>query len=155
MKSFLQCKRLRDHWTASQLVLVLLCPLTGTAQSPSPAAAIALEQQGKLEEAAQTWQTIIHENPNDAAAYASLGVVCAKQQKYSEAAAAYKKALALNPKLPGIQLNLGLAEFKQGNFAAAIAPLNAAAKQTGCPKRSSAAIAGNELLRRQTIWRSG
>ena len=107
---------------------LLLWPAVLSAQSPvpSPAEAMALEQQGKLDEAAQAWQAVIRQNPRDASALASLGVVFAKQQKYSEAASAYKKALALNPKLPGIQLNLGLAEFKQGRFEAAVAPLNAA-----------------------------
>ena len=88
--------------------------------------AIALEQQGKLPEAAQTWRSVIQKNPSDAAAFASLGVILSKEQKYQEAASAYKKAIALNPKLPGMELNLGLAEFKQGNFQAAITPLHAA-----------------------------
>ena len=93
---------------------------------PSSSAAIALEQQGKLAEAAQVWQAMTERNPRDAAAFASLGVVYSKEQKYPEAAAAYRKALALNPKLPGIPLNLGLAEFKQGHFASAVAPFSAA-----------------------------
>jgi len=109
--------------------LTLFFPSLGTAQSPTPAEAIALEQKGNLEAATTAWRSIIKQNPRDAAAFANLGVVLAKQQKYPEAAAAYKKALALNPKLPGIQLNLGLAEFKQGLFAAAIAPLKTAAAQ--------------------------
>src|SRR5438046_5663628 len=121
--------RMNGGWIASLLVVAMLFPLQGIAQSASPAAAMALEQQGKFEEAAQAWRTIAQQNPGDAAAYASLGVVLAKQQKYSDAATAYKKALILNPKLPGIELNLGLAEFKQGNFAAAIGPLKAAAKR--------------------------
>jgi len=104
----------------------LLWVSSSFAQSPSPAEAIALEQQGKLEDAIRTWQAVIEQNPRDAGALASLGVDFSKEQKYQEAASAYRKALALEPKLPGIQLNLGLAEFKQGHFEAAIAPLNAA-----------------------------
>src|SRR5882724_2020818 len=116
-------------WILSLAFLALLFPSVGTAQSPTPAQAMALEQKGNLDAAATVWRSITQHNPDDAAAFASLGVVLAKQQKYPEAAAAYKKALALNPKLPGIQLNLGLAEFKQGTFAAAIAPLKTAAAQ--------------------------
>ncbi len=107
-------------------VCALLVALQVSAQSNSPSEAIALEQQGKLAEAAQAWQGVIRQNPRDAGAYASLGVVFAKQEKYPEAAAAYRKAIGLNPKLPGIQLNLGLAEFKQGHFAAAATSLKAA-----------------------------
>jgi tetratricopeptide (TPR) repeat protein len=115
-------------WLNTALVLVVLLPGLACAQSsvPSSSAAIALEQQGKLAEAAQVWRAMTERNPRDAAAFASLGVVYSKEQKYPEAAAAYRKALALDPRLPGIPLNLGLAEFKQGHFASAIAPFNAA-----------------------------
>ncbi|HYL61243.1 MAG TPA: tetratricopeptide repeat protein, partial [Candidatus Methylomirabilis sp.] len=92
-----------------RLRLLVLALLWGTCASgqtvpPTPAQAQALEQQGKLDEAARVWQAVVAQNPRDAAALASLGVVFSKQQKYPEAAAAYKKALALNPNLPGIQL---------------------------------------------------
>ena len=72
------------------LTLALLLPLDVLAQSPAQAQ--ALEQQGKLDEAAHVWQDVVQQNPRDAAAFASLGVVLSKQQKYAEAAAAYKKA---------------------------------------------------------------
>src|ERR1700687_612250 len=90
----------------------LFLPALAIAQAPSPVEALALEQQGNLEEAARVWQSVTERNPRDMGAFASLGVVLAKQQKYAEAAVVYKRALALNHKLPGIQLNLGLAEFK-------------------------------------------
>ena len=91
--------------------------------------AMALEQQGKLPEAVEAWRAVTEHNPQDAGAFASLGVVLARETQYKEAAAAYRKAIALNPRLPGIQLNLGLAEYKQGQFQAAIAPLRAALLQ--------------------------
>ena len=77
---------------------------------------MALELQGRLDEAVKVWQVVVGRNPRDARALASLGVDYSKEQRYPEAASAYRKALALDPKLPGIQLNLGLAEFKQGTF---------------------------------------
>src|SRR5438105_11168681 len=118
--------RLRQSATLVAVLVVLLPGLMTRGQSAKPAEAIALEQQGKLEEAAAVWRAVTAQNPRDAGAFASLGVVLSKEQKYPEAASAYKKALALNPRLPGIQLNLGLAEFKQGRFEAAVAPLCAA-----------------------------
>jgi tetratricopeptide (TPR) repeat protein len=111
------------------LLALLLCSLAPSAhaQAPSPAEAQALEQQGKLPEAEQSWRQITEADPQDAAAFASLGVVLSRQGKYEQAVGAYKQALALNPQLP-IHLNWGLAEFKQQHFDAAIPPLRDALK---------------------------
>jgi tetratricopeptide (TPR) repeat protein len=113
-----------ERWLYKLLTGALLWPISLSAQAASPADAMALEQQGKLAEAAQVWQAVIQQNPDDAGAYASLGVIFSKQQNYPEAASAYRKAIALNPKLSGVQLNLGLAEFKQGHFQEAVVPLS-------------------------------
>jgi tetratricopeptide (TPR) repeat protein len=115
---------------------LLLFSFMAAAQSNNPAEAIALEQQGKFAESADVWRAVIKQHPQDAGAYASLGVVLSKLQRYAEAVSAYKKALAINPKLPGIRLNLGLAEFKQGNFHAAIRPLATALSEN--PKDAQA-----------------
>ena len=64
-----------------------------------------------MPEAAKAWRAVTARSPNDAAAFASLGVVLSKQQKYAEAASAYRRALTLDPKLPGVALNLGLVVF--------------------------------------------
>jgi tetratricopeptide (TPR) repeat protein len=114
------------NWKLQLVVIALLCPAGAGAQASSPSEAMALEQQGKLDEAARVWKAVVERNPRDAGAFASLGVVFSKEKRYPEAASAYRKAIALDPGLPGIQLNLGLAEFKQGHFQAAIAPLSAA-----------------------------
>jgi tetratricopeptide (TPR) repeat protein len=79
-----------------------------------------------LAQAEKHWQTVVQREPNNAAAFATLGVVFSQEKKFDDAIRAYKRALALDPALPGLQLNLGLAHFKQGHFPAAIAPLNAA-----------------------------
>jgi len=104
--------------------LFLTVPANSWAQTPSQAQ--ALEQQGKLPEAEKAWRQITVANPQDAAAFASLGLVLSKQGKYEQAVPAYRNAIALNPKLPGIHLNWGLAEFKQEHFEAAVAALTAA-----------------------------
>lgn len=96
------------------------------AQAPTPSAAQALERSGKLAEAAHVWRGVVANNPQDAAAWASLGVDLSRLRQYQAAAGAYRKALALNPNLPGISLNLGLAEFKSNHLPAAIPPLRAA-----------------------------
>jgi tetratricopeptide (TPR) repeat protein len=116
------------NWKLQLAAVALVLSGFARAQASTPAQAIALEQQGKLAEAARVWRAVTQRNPKDAAAFASLGVVLSKEQKYDEASSAYKKAIALNSKLPGVQLNLGLAEFKQGRLDAAIPPLMAASK---------------------------
>jgi tetratricopeptide (TPR) repeat protein len=108
------------------LVLALFSSVPLNAQAPTPEAAMALERQGNLAEAEKTWRLVVEQDPRDAAALASLGLVLSKEGKYQEAAPVYRKALALRPNLPGIQLNLGLAEFKQGHFERAMAPFTAA-----------------------------
>ena len=57
-----------------QLGALLLCCSLATAQSSTPADAMALEQQQKWNQAAQVWTTVTQRNPNDAAAFASLGL---------------------------------------------------------------------------------
>ncbi len=112
------------------LVLSAFCFLPfSSAQTATPAQAMALEQQGRLPEAIQAWHAVTERNPRDARAFASLGVVLARETQYKDAAAAYTRAITLNPRLPGIQLNLGLAEYKQGDFQAAIPPLKSALQQ--------------------------
>src|SRR5690349_8116573 len=119
--------RMTINIRAAVLALCILFPTHFIdAQSPTPSQAQALEQQGKLADAEQAWRQIAQSNPQDAAAFASLGLVLSKRGKYAEAVPAYRKALALNPRLPGIHLNWGLAEFKQQHFEAALAPLRAA-----------------------------
>ena len=98
------------------LIGALLASSAARAQSPKPEDALAFEQQQKWLEAVQVWKAVTARNPNDAAAFAALGVDFSRLQKYDDAAAAYRKALRLNPRLPGVRFNLGLAEFKQGHF---------------------------------------
>ena len=108
------------------MFLVLLASPRIDPQAPEASRAMSLEQMGDLPGAEKAWRAMTAENPRDAGAFASLGVVLSKEEKYSDAAAAYRQALVLNSNLKGMQLNLGLAEFKQGHFSQAIAPFKAA-----------------------------
>ncbi len=82
--------------------------------------ALGFEQEGKVAEAAAQWRSLLSSQPNDAEAYAHLGLLEAWQAHYKEAIILYHKALALNPKMPSLRLNLGLAYFKAGDLLAAI-----------------------------------
>jgi tetratricopeptide (TPR) repeat protein len=129
----------RVVWAAA-LASVLLPAQCVRGQSPEVAKALALERQGKFEEATQAWQVVTERNPRDAAAFASLGVALSRERKYQEAADAYRKSLALNPKLPGVSLNLGLAEFKLGLFQEAVAPLLGALAADGHNQQARALL---------------
>ncbi|HMH05368.1 MAG TPA: tetratricopeptide repeat protein, partial [Terriglobales bacterium] len=77
----------------SLLVLAALLPSAfASPQTSGPAAAMALEQQGKLPEAVEAWRAVTEHNPQDVGAFASLGVALARETKYKEAAAAYRRA---------------------------------------------------------------
>lgn len=100
--------------------------------------AMALEQQGRFAEAAESWRAVTEHNPRDAAAFASLGLDLARLGKYPDAVTAYGKALQLDPHIRGLQLDLGLALFKQGKLEEAIAPLRQAV--AAAPESAQAGI---------------
>ena len=106
---------------SSLLPLLLTLPwMPLPAQTNATAAAYALEQQGKDEEAQAAWEQIAKAHPADAEAYANLGLLHARQQRYPQAITFYRKAQVLNPAMPGLQMNLGLALFKSGNLRGAM-----------------------------------
>jgi len=96
-------------------------------QPPDPAAqfgrAVALQQQGKLEEAAAEYRALLKTKPDYAEAHANLGVVLARLNRYDEAATAYETALRLNPKLTPILLNLGILYHRTGQYEKAVTNL--------------------------------
>jgi tetratricopeptide (TPR) repeat protein len=106
-------------------VLLLLTATFGASQTvprqqEKRAAAIALEQQGRIAEAETEWRDVLSMRPSDAEACAHLGVLEAHQEHYKEAIVFYRKALAINPAMPGVRLNLGLSLFKSGEMKEAI-----------------------------------
>ncbi len=111
------------------LVGALWIAISGTAilsaQSDARQSALMLEQQGQNAEAEQAWQSIASSNPQNAEAFAHLGLIETRQERYDDAIANYRKALALNPALPGLQMNLGLALFKAKDFKESIKPFTA------------------------------
>lgn len=82
--------------------------------------ALALEQQGKTDEAEAAWRALSKSRPADPEPYAQIAVLEARQQHYKEAIPLYRKALAINPNTPGLRLDLALALFKAGDLKAAI-----------------------------------
>ncbi|MCU0537196.1 MAG: tetratricopeptide repeat protein [Hydrococcus sp. Prado102] len=80
-----------------------------------------LRQQGKLEEAAQTYRQAIALDPNCAEAYNNLGSTLDSQGKFKEAIAAYENAISIKPDSAGVYNNLGNALQEQNDLENAIA----------------------------------
>src|SRR5215469_10834504 len=70
-------RRIKQLYSIGIFAFVLVTNIISRAQTPQDA--ITLEQQGKLDDATRAWQAITRRDPNDAAAFASLGVVLSKQ----------------------------------------------------------------------------
>lgn len=108
-------------------VLLLLLALSPTTQQPSHDVSaqfqrgVALQQQGRLEEAAAAYRELLKVAPNYAEAHANLGAVLARLGRHAEAIAAYEAALKINPNLTPVYFNLGLAHYRANHPAAAVA----------------------------------
>lgn len=104
------------------VVLVIACSRFASAQAETSQRqqAIALEQQGRADEAESAWRTWVGAHPGDAEAFAHLGLLESRQQRYSDAIRDYRKAMALAPAMPALRPNLGLAYFKNGDYRQAI-----------------------------------
>ena len=76
--------------------------------------AVELQQQGKLNEAADEYRALLKLKPDYAEAHANLGAILARLGKYDEAVAAYESALKIAPHLTPILLNLGIAPYRAG-----------------------------------------
>jgi superkiller protein 3 len=85
--------------------------------------AVALQQQGKFEEAAGEYQAVLKRKPDYAEAYANLGVVLARLGKFDEAVASYETAVRLNPKLTQVRLNIGILHYRANRFDKAVLAL--------------------------------
>jgi tetratricopeptide (TPR) repeat protein len=108
----------------THVVLTILIALWPAQQQPADVAshfnrAVALQQQGKLEEAVNEYRALLQQKPDYAEAQANLGVVLARLGRYGEAIAAYEAAYKLAPQLTPILLNLGIAHYRSGQFAKA------------------------------------
>jgi len=82
--------------------------------------ALTLEQQAKFPEAESAWKRVVKLQPENAQAYAHMGLLEAREEHYPQAILHYRKAQALaesmNKPIPELNLNLGLALFKSENF---------------------------------------
>jgi tetratricopeptide (TPR) repeat protein len=83
--------------------------------------AIALAEQGKLDEAIAEFHKAIALDRTYAQAHSNLGRALAEQGKWEQAMAEYNKAIKIAPKYPHAHFNLGCALDKQGELDKAVA----------------------------------
>jgi Flp pilus assembly protein TadD len=107
---------------AFSVALVLACSRFSSAQAAESERqqAIALEQQGRADEAEAAWRSWVTAHPADAEAFAHLGLLESRQEHFADAIRDYRKAMALAPNMPALRPNLGLAYFKNGDYRQAI-----------------------------------
>jgi tetratricopeptide (TPR) repeat protein len=118
------------------LSTLLACLLTPTAARGqlTPSAAEKFQQgtislqQGKLDVAAEAFESVIQESPRFAGAYFNLGLVREQQGEFGAAVSSLQKALALDPKLRGANLFLGIAEYRLNHYDLAMSALRAETK---------------------------
>ncbi len=108
-----------------QVVLAVIFLLFSASQQPTDLSsqfnqAVALQQEGKLAEAAEKYQAILTLKPDYAEAHANLGVVWGRLGKYEEAVTAYETAMKLAPQFVQIWLNLGILHYRATEFEKAI-----------------------------------
>jgi tetratricopeptide (TPR) repeat protein len=126
MSSINSCHFMKYALLKCSLAAVVLAAAvvpSGAQSSPTDqqrAKALQLEENGQLAEAEAAWRSALQVHPNDADAYAHLGLLESRQEHYSAAVPLYRKALSLNPAMPGVRIDLGLALFKSGALKAAI-----------------------------------
>jgi tetratricopeptide (TPR) repeat protein len=116
------------------LLLAIAITFFPAQQAADPATqfqtAVALQQQGKFDEAAIAYRALLKAKPDYVEAQANLGVVLARLGKYEEAVAAYTAALKLAPQLTPILLNLGIAHYRAGQMGPAAETLQKFLAQT-------------------------
>ena len=88
--------------------------------------ALALQNQGKLEEAIVSYNKALAIKPDYAEAYLNMGAAVADQGKLEEAIEAYNKALAIKPDYAKAYVNMGVALKDQGKLEEAIEAYNKA-----------------------------
>jgi tetratricopeptide (TPR) repeat protein len=87
---------------------VLACTLAGMAQtSETLQRALDLLAHGQVEEAGHTLETFLQRHPDNADAWALLGVVRVQQNEQAQAEESFRKALAIQPHLTSAETSLG------------------------------------------------
>ena len=88
--------------------------------------AVALINQGKLQEAEAIYRDLIAAGTRNHIVYGNLAAICGMQGRFDELIELLRKTLQLKPNYPDAHNNLGIALQEQGDLDAAIASYNTA-----------------------------
>ena len=80
---------------------------------------LSLQAQGRLDEAARSFDEAVKVEPTLAQGHANLGDILRLQHRFADALAAYTRALELSPRVAQLWLNLGVCQHRSGAFDAA------------------------------------
>jgi tetratricopeptide (TPR) repeat protein len=118
---------------------LLLSAFPLLAQAPRQATIIEVaakaenyEAQGRMEDAAGEYQTILKIDPGSVAALNALGALCVKQGNFKEAISYYDQALKLKPREFGTRPNLGIASVKMQAYKSAVPALERSVDLNPC-----------------------
>jgi tetratricopeptide (TPR) repeat protein len=82
--------------------------------------AVALQDAGQLDAAAETYRAFLEQHPRNVEAWSNLGVVYSRLGRFNEAIAAYQQALSFSHLNTPVRMNLALAYYKSGRHRQAI-----------------------------------
>ena len=88
--------------------------------------AVALTNQGKLQEAEAIYRELVTEGTQDHNVFFNLATICRMQGRFDELIKLLLQILDLNPNFPKAHNNMGVAHQEQGDLTAAIASYNSA-----------------------------
>ncbi|MFP3870410.1 MAG: tetratricopeptide repeat protein [Syntrophobacteria bacterium] len=74
--------------------------------------AVALQKQGKLQEALKQYRRLAQHQPMSAELYNNIGVICERQGDLEEAAECYRKAIEIDPRFYPSFNNLGIVFYR-------------------------------------------
>jgi len=124
--------RLQGAWKGAGHAMLTVSAPPDFAQLRS---ALALEQAGRLEEAAQAYARILDRHPQSPRAWVNLGNVEAARRRSAEAEAAYRRAIEIAPDQPEALNNLAWLLLQQGSRLAEAEALARAAAAPPGPDR--------------------
>jgi Flp pilus assembly protein TadD len=104
------------HWKNSSALFTHALNVTASNSLAHTNLGVALDSQGRLEEAMSHYREALRIKPHDADAHHNLGVALAKHGRLKEAMSHYREALRSRPDYADAHHNLGVALAKQGRL---------------------------------------
>jgi len=111
---------LTESGQAAEAVQILAPLVRGEDPDVLNAYGIALADEGKLDEAASQFESVLKKDPNNAPALQNLGVVALRRDDVHGAEQYLTRALDLNPNLPLALNTLGVVYAREGDYPRAI-----------------------------------